>query len=188
MNFLLFVFATIACVFPLQSDTSLTKYSVKSGMIKYSYEGRSNLTEVIFFDDYGELFYDRKSTIINENNSMVTNSIVRVIRYDTLFLLDTKTNIVTQNFIVNTDEKIKHNIISKEMIMNLGYVYSGSETVSGIICAKYTGEYGTICMWNDIVIKSEMEIMDVKIKMEAIEVVTGIVIESSKFILTNNNL
>lgn len=188
MNFILFVFVIITCVFPLQSDISLTKYPVKSGMIKYSYEGRANCTEVIYFDNYGELFFDKKSTKVKENNSMVTNSIIRVIKHDTLFLLNTKNNILTKNLIVNSDEKIKHNIISKEMLLDLGYIYHGSETISGIVCAKYTGEYGSICVWNNIIIKSEMEIMDVKIKMEATEVVTGIIIDSSKFILTNNNL
>lgn len=72
------------------------------------------------------------------------------------------------------------------MLHEMGYMFTGTDEVSGIICDRYNGENGSMWVWNNIILKSEIEIMEVQIRMEAVEIVTGISIAESMFELPDN--
>lgn len=168
----------------LQSDSDVDKYPVKSGKIVYQYEGRNSCNEVIYFDDYGDLYYDLKISSKIENGKLVKCSKLKILHQDTVLTFDTESNKESRCVVVDYSVKVKQNIISDEMLHEMGYSLSGMDEVSGIVCSKYTCDDSIMWVWNNIILKSEIEIMDIKIKMEAVEVVTGIDIDPSIFRLS----
>ena len=186
MNNLIILLAYISGILQIQSDTLLDRYPIKSGMIKYQYAGRANCIEVIFFDDYGELYYDLKTTSSTEKGKVISRSKVKIQRQDTVIMYSTENNTASMHLVSELTSKLKHNIISNEILRDMGYSMSGYEEISGVICDKYSGENGTMWIWNNIILKSEMIIMDISVKMEAIEVLTGVEVADSKFKLPKN--
>ena len=63
----------------------------------------------------------------------------------------------------------------------MGFNETTHEIVAGCECDKYVGDNGKLWVWNNIILKSEMEIMGIKITTEATEVVIGVEIDASKF-------
>ncbi len=188
MNQLLILLISFSGLLNIQSDTIMNKYPVKSGKITYQYEGRNSCSEVIYFDDFGDLLYDLKTIFNTENGKDVKCSTLKILRQDTVFVFDAESNKISHCSKANCSDNVKQNIISSEMLLEMGYVFSGTEEVSGIICEKFNGDNGSMWIWNNIIIKSEMEIMEVQIRMVAIEIVTGISIEESIFELPANFL
>lgn len=186
MCHLLIVLVFISGVFQVQSDSIPDKYPFKSGMIKYQYTGRANCTEVIYFDDYGELYYDLKTTSSIEKGKIISISKLKIQRQDTVILLNAENNTASIHLAEEQSFNLKHNIINIEMLKGMGYSPIGSEEISGVTCDIYSGENGTMWVWNNIILKSEMVIMDINVKMEAVEVLTGVEVASSKFKLPKN--
>jgi len=155
-------------------------------MIKYQYAGRANCIEVIYFDDYGELYYGLKTTSSKEKGKIIKKSRLNIQRQDTVILINEENHTASKHLAEELSFKIKHNLINIEMLRDMGYSPIDSEEVSGFICDKYSGENGTMWVWNNIILKSEIIIMDISIKMEAIEVVTGVEVADSKFKLPKN--
>jgi len=63
----------------------------------------------------------------------------------------------------------------------MGFEQTASENIAGCECEKYVGDNGKLWVWNNIILKSEMEIMGIKITTEATEVLIGIEIDTSVF-------
>jgi len=173
---LVFLFTLIIVIYNLNGQ-GLKLYPFKSGMIKYKLEGKTYANETIYFDDYGRF---------TSNLNTKHDSILTILRYDTIYELNIKTNSL---IIIPTDENTfnsKQKLISQETLKTLGFLKSNTENIAGIQCNKYVGENGSLWVWNSIVLKSEMEILDTKISIEATEVLIGIDIPKSKFEIPNN--
>ena len=173
----------INLVFNLNAQ-DLQLYPVKTGIISYKYEGRTSGKEIIYFDSYGNLFFSLKT--VYSNKTTEGDSLLTILKNDTLYQI----NIVDQTVIINSNandiSNSKHNIISSEILSALGYVVSETEIIAGKTCNKYTGENGTLWVWNNIVLKSETEIMNTYIIKEATEVTIGINVPSSRFEIPEN--
>jgi len=163
------LFLIIVMTFGLNAQ-NVQLYPTKSGMIKYTFEGRTNGTETIYFDDYGKLLSVLKTTS--------TESDLSIFRNDTLFKINIPNNTVT---IYADNQTVKSKLISPEMIEMLGYEKLSNENIVGVSCITYSGKNGKLWVWNNIVLKSEMEIMDISISSEAVIFKTDIVIPPSKF-------
>jgi len=171
----LFVIIMMASTLDAQNEQL---YPVKSGMIKYKFEGRANGTETIYFDDFGKLWSSLKVTSMLTDLATKYDSVLVILRNDTVFEL----NIVEHTVIIknNLNRNIQ-NIISNNALTMLGFTKTGIDIISGRNCDKYIGENGSLWVWNNIVLKSEMEILDTNITKEATEIIMGIDIPKSKF-------
>jgi len=180
---LAFIFIIINLLNSLSAQ-DLQLYPVKTGMISYKYEGRTSGNEIIYFDSYGEFFFRLKT--VYSNNKAVNDSLLTILKHDTLYQID----IIGQTVIINSDTNDfnidKHNIISSEILSALGFVNSGIENIAGKSCNKFSGENGTLWVWNNIVLKSETEIMNTNIIKEATEIFIGIDIPASRFEVPDN--
>lgn len=176
----LFLIVVIFSVLNLSAQ-DLQLYPFKSGMIKYKFEGITKGSEIIYFNDYGQLLSDLKISLISHNNNIEQNSILKIYKYDSLIVLNIKDKTATISSLSNNLNKSKQNLISQDMIKTMGFIKTGSEKIVGVNCDKYEGETGYLWVWNNIVLKSEMEIMGTKIITEAIEIRTNIKILKSKY-------
>lgn len=179
----LFVLAIVS-LFPNNSKQNLQEYVFKSGMIKYKLEGRISGTEQIYFDDYGKLFYDLKT--INRNKTEYSDITLNILCYDTIITIKEIDHTAIKSTVSDLNLKNKHNLINPELLIEMGYTKTSDEKVSGIVCEKYSGENGNMWVWNNIILKSEIEIMGIIIYSEAIEIITGIDIPKTKFQIPNN--
>ncbi len=154
-------------------------YPVKSGLLEYKFEGRTQGTEIIYFDDYCKLLSIKKTRLLVSDGNTVEQTVLSIFRNDTLFEVNTHNNTVS---IYTPDNYVdQRKFISNSMLQALGYAKFGNEKIAGINCVKYSGKNGNLWVWNNIVLKSEMEIIDIVISSEATMVMTDIVIPQSKF-------
>jgi hypothetical protein len=154
----------------------LKTYKFKCGIIKYKIQGRVNKTEVIYFDNYGKLLSD-ETTSVSEGGSIEQTKYI--LKNDSILELRGHKIISKTKYSESTNSHNK--LISETMINSMGFKQTGSEIVAGCECEKYVGESGKLWIWNDIILKSEMEIMGIKITTQATEVVIGVEIDASEF-------
>lgn len=170
------ILSLVLFLIPEAHPQKLSTYKFKSGIIKYKTVGRNSKTEIIYFDNYGKVLLDETTTILLQGETKKTKSLLK---NDTIFELQGNT-IIHQTKYKETAQGI-HKLISGETISAMGYKLSGSELVAGCECDKYVGENGKLWVWNDIILKSEIEIMGIKIITEATEIIIGIKIDAAKF-------
>jgi hypothetical protein len=151
-------------------------YKFKCGIIKYKTQGRTNKTEVIYFDNYGKLISDETTSLSDEGSIEKTRFIIK---NDSLLELRGHTIISKTKY--NESANSHNKLISKETINSMGFEQTASENIAGCECEKYVGDNGKLWVWNNIILKSEMEIMGIKITTEATEVLIGIEIDTSVF-------
>jgi len=154
-------------------------YPTKSGMIKYEFKGRTKGIEIVYFDDYGKLLSIKKTVFLISNENTTEQTTLSIFKNDSLFEANMQNNTVSVYSLDNNTTKSK--FISTEMLQTLGYNKLGNEDIAGITCVIYSGKNGTLWIWDNIVLKSEMEIMEIIISSEATLVMTDIVIPQSKF-------
>jgi len=169
LSFIVF-FATAA------NSQEFKTYKFKCGIIKYKTEGRTSKTEIIYFDDYGKLLSDEITSLSAQGILQKTRNILKK---DTIFVVNGHTLISKTKY----DETVTklNKLISTKTINSMGFEQITSENIAGCKCEKYVGENGKLWIWNDIILKSEMEIMGIKITTEATEVLIGIEIDASIF-------
>ena len=163
---LAFIFAIATTVLSLNAQ-NLQLYPFKSGMIKYKFEGKTTFYETIYFDDYGRLYSNLKTTTIISNSIIKHDSILTILKNDTIYELNiNKNSLIISPKNVITDNG-KQYLISNDMIQALGFTKLGNEDVAGISCDKYESENGSLWIWNNIVLKSEIVSLDTNIITEA---------------------
>ncbi len=169
-----------------ESVQDVNKYPFKSGMIKYKLEGRVEGTEEIYFDNYGNKLYDLKTVCHETKGILSCDSSLRIVCSDTIIILNTSEQTACSYFLEDTVINCNNNIVSADILESMGFFKSGTDNITGVICNIYSGENGTMWVWNNIIIKSEMEIMNINMKMEAVEILTEIDVADSKFKLPKN--
>ena len=180
-----FIFIIINLSFNLDAQ-DLRLYPFKSGMIKYKFEGRISGTEIIYFDEYGKLISDLK--IINHisNTGSKYDSIQIILKHDTIFELDVSNHTAVVISSTKKANKTYQNIISQETIKILGYTKMGCDNISGINCDKFSGENGSLWVWNNIVLKSEIKFLGSNIVTEVTEIIIDIDIKKNRFEISSN--
>ncbi len=164
-------------------NQSQKSYPVKSGMIKYKLEGRTNGSRLIYFDNYGALIY--LEDIFTKPN-VSANSEVKILCCDTLITINDQTHTAQVQIINQADMQFKDNIISPEILHSLGYCKTGSEEVSGMNCDKYEGDNGKIWIWKNLIFKTEMHILNSLVKKEVVEFNPKQIISASRFKIPKN--
>ncbi|PLX01807.1 MAG: hypothetical protein C0595_13470 [Marinilabiliales bacterium] len=164
-------------------DEGLQNFELKSGKISYKIEGRKTGSQIILFDDFGSSYYEYNCTKILGKEKIIS---IRIIVNDTLIILNPQTGFATKSIIKNNNIKNKSILITPELLNLMKYIKTGNEVVSGVLCEKYSSEGGELCIWNNLILKSEVNVMNTKTKIESTELLTGILIPKSKFKIPNN--
>ena len=163
----------VASIFQIEGQ-SKPPFPFKSGMIQYHFEGRTKGTEILYFDEYGNLFSDSKTITGRKYPDVV------LLKHGITTVLDQmhRTATVQEHF---RQTVIAKKLITKGMLSAMGFKKKGEEKVANISCDKYAGENGTLWVWNSLILKSKMEVMGIKINTEATKILTGINISSATF-------
>jgi hypothetical protein len=156
------------------------KNSIQSGIIKYTFNGLSQGTERVCFDDYGRHISYLKVTT-SFSSEIHYDSAFILVRHDSLFEYDLTSHKLIRQIDASSSGEISRNFISPEIIAALGFNHVGHETIAGKDCQKYTNESGNIWVWHNIVLKSETEIMHTVLTTEAVEIQTNIIIPEEYF-------
>ncbi len=160
-------------------------YDFKSGKVVYRLEGSVNGREVIFFDDYGKRFYQYKKTE-TATGKKVTELYIE--SNDSLFTYKTGDEKPVITPISPQKNPVPKNSITKEMLQKMGFLFKGKERAGNVLCDKYVSGDTILWIWNRIIIKSEIEIMDIHLKKEAVTIETGIDIPGKRFAFSRNNV
>jgi len=161
----------------------LQKFKTKSGKISYKIEGRKTGSQIIFFDDFGSSYYEYNCTQVFGKEKVTS---IKIIVNDTLIILNPQTGIATKNIIKNNNIKNKSILITPELLKRMNYTKIGDEVISGVLCEKYSSEGGEFYIWHNLILKSEISVMNMKTKLESTEFLTGILIPKQKFKIPNN--
>ncbi len=159
------------------SSQEVQKFPVKSGIINYKFDGRLQGTEIICFDDYGKLTHNYK-VITNSSNKTVKNT-TTIYKHDSLFEIYNSDRTIYAKKAPNNI--LNHKLITLETLELLGYKEAGSKHVANFICKSYISNTGTIWIWNNIVLKSEIDVLGKTNTVEATKIITDIEIPKSKF-------
>jgi len=145
-------------------------YPFKSGLINYALHGLTEGTERICFDDFGQHFSYLKVTTHSTSSGLPADSLLIIIQHDSLFEYDLTKHKLLRQEETGPNDQPRLNIITPEMINLLGYRLTGHEQIAGKTCDKFTGENGNLWVWNRIVLKSEVEIIDAHLITEATDI------------------
>jgi hypothetical protein len=186
MSYLIVLVASFIYFLQVHPINNTESFPFKSGMIKYEFEGRMTGTELIYFDNYGDLYCSIKtlSQTNDGNSSKISTLCIRC--YDSTIICDLNDQNGLMKLIRATESDNKNKIISEKMLEYMGYNKIGTKRVSGILCNSYSGESGNMCVWNNIILKLEIVIMSIHVNMEAVDVRMGIDVPSSTFELPEN--
>ena len=180
-----FLISLILAILPFHGSLKQVQkpYPIKSGMIKYKIEGRTNGSELIYFDNYGELIYIEKSY---KESNLKTNSDIKILCCDTLITFNNKNLTAHKKFIDRKTQSIENNIVTPKILHSLEYLLTGTETISKIKCDKYEGDNGKIWIWKNLIFKTELFVLNTLIKKEVVEFIQEPEIATNKFNIPEN--
>ncbi len=161
------------------------RYDFKSGMIKYRIEGNISGTEVIFFDDFGNLYYDCKQTT-TETGKKQTELYIE--KNDSVFIYNSNQNKPVVKTISQNNHSVAKNRVADSMLKEMGFEYIGKEKAGDVLCDKYVSDNTVLWIWNHIIIKSQVEVMNVILKKEAVKIETGNNMPAGRFQFSVKNI
>ena len=165
-----------------QTLSSQTKNNllVKSGKIEYQFGDDFSGKEVIYFDDFGT----KKNITENRNVTGGRQSVKTktIINGSKMLETDLQTGKYSFSELSNNRQSGFENV-TDEMLQAGQFKKTGSATVAGLPCEKYEGYSGTLYVWNKIILKSEITIIDKKLSKTAVLVDTLSTIPASLFLI-----
>ncbi len=168
----------------------IKKYPFKSGIIEYKCEGNRTGTETMYWDEYGHKEYHIRN-LETKTSTEVEKSVEHIlyIGVEMYSWEDGKeAGMKIKNPILETmeeDPNMTWEQLSKNVLTNLGYKKVGSETVAGKKCEVWQG-MSKAWIWKGLTIKTDANILGVKITQTATDINTGARVSSSKFELPDN--
>jgi len=141
-------------------------YLIKTAQINYIYSGDFTGSETLAFDNYGlkeilikKLHTDKGGKIVESKTVKINDTVVEIDlstlkKHITYLIHDNKTN------------------TPLSLLKAGNFNKTGEETIAGCTCQKYSGEMGVICIWKDIILKSEITVADKKMIKTAVSVDT----------------
>ena len=164
---------------------SYKKYPFKSAIIEYTISGNSTGTKTTYIADYGykqaelsEITTSIMGFKTKEKKDVITiGSTINTIDHQTKSVTKTN-NPFAEKYANNIGEDyIK---TGEDVLIALGFKKSGTETILGKKCTIWKG-MNTIYTWKGLVLKSETNIMGMKITETATSIKTNLNISSEKF-------
>lgn len=162
-----------------------SKYQIKSGIVSMNSEimGIKN-TVIMYFDDYGKK--ESKITtgefmgIKTENMNLTKDGYMYTV--DLLKKTGTKMKALQDN-----PQDLDFSALSEEIVKEMNIKKEGTETFLGKTCDKFSINYekmrmkGSYLVWQNIAIKTDMQISGMKMKVEATKIEENISIPADKF-------
>lgn len=159
------------------------KYSLKSGIVEMKSQVMGmEQKQVLFFDEYGAKecvevtasMFGQKAHNLNINKDGYAYSI------DMVKKIGTKIKIPT-------DAALNFNDLGKGIAKEMNIKKTGTETVLGKTCDKYTIDYkkqqmkGYYLVWNGIALKTELTVMGMKTLVEVTKIDENAAVPADKF-------
>jgi hypothetical protein len=156
-------------------------YPVKSAYIEYVHSGSSNGTETMYMDNNGKRSA-RYSELTTKSLGSTTKTNQIVIQKDTIiYSIDMiKKTGVKQTFHIDPKDLEKWEKTAEELYGDLGFKKIGEEVVIGKKCDIWEGMSTKVWIWQNLSLKSEINIFG-KTLIEAKKVEVGGSIDKSKF-------
>jgi hypothetical protein len=183
MKKLLFISLILSIVISAQD---FKRYEFKSGKVVYQSTGSMTGTETMYFDNYGMLeVKNTKATLEMMGIKQVSDTKV-IMNNKFVYTIDNNSGEATKMenplysmFPEGTDlEKV-----GEEMMKNMGGIKIGTETVSGKDCEIWEIKklMSKVWVWKSIPIKSEVNMMGLKITQIATSVEVDIDVSADEF-------
>jgi len=180
-----FLILILTATLILGQSTQL-KYHIKSGIIEYEVSGASKGKEVVYFDDYGikEAKYSNQEIemmgIKQKTNQIVISDSKNIYTLD----VETKTGTKMKNPLLGSMPEDKNlEELGKEIMTNMGGKVIGSETLLGKNCEIWEVSQlsAKIWVWNTIPLKTEVNMMGLKITSTATKFEPNASVPKEKF-------
>ena len=191
----LFIIAlSLIFVFQAQAQQAQKRYTVESGKIEYKLTGNTTGTKTVYFDDYGEKYYEQLKSvsvtkIFGVTDRTETNKIT-IINKSHFWTIDkengnnmegelpyyTSSRATFGNMTEAEQKKFADNLLK-----SFGGKREGTEKILGYTCEKVSVMGSLSWIYNGIILKSETEIMGIVAIETAINFEENISISSSRF-------
>jgi len=155
-------------------------YLIKTAQVNYIYSGDFTGSEILAFDNYGlkEILIKKLHTA--KGGKIVESKTVKI--NDTVVEIDLSTLKKQVTYLKHDNKTDNANSLLKAGNFNK----TGEETIAGCTCQKYSGEMGVICIWKDIILKSEITVADKKMIKTAVSVDTLSALKPVLFSINDN--
>ena len=194
MKQLLIITLGLLFAFQVQAQQSQKKYAVESGKIEYKLTGNTKGTKTVYFDDYGEKYYEQlnsvsvtkmfgvtdrtetnKTTIINKRHFWTVDKITGK-NYEGELPFYTSSKSAFENMTEAEQKKF-----ADDVIKSFSGKREGTEKILGYTCEKISLMGSFSWIYKGIVIKSETDVMGIIANETAISFEKNISISASKF-------
>ncbi len=160
-------------------------FPFNSARIEYSLSGDIQGKEVLFIDGEKEA---RESVVVTEvlGEKIVTQSAI-ITNGENVFLensvsgTDLKENVHHQKLQELSGEERKEYYLNNVVLGGLEPEKIGVETVAGKECNLYKVNFGSICVWENVVLKKEIDLMENQMTMVAEKIELDVVIPRNTF-------
>ena len=194
MKQLIIITISLLFAFQVQSQQSAMKYAVKSGKIEYKLTGNTTGTKTVYFDDYGEKYYEQlKSVSITKifgvTDRTETNKIT-IINKSHFWTIDkiNGSNIEGELPFYTSSRSAFENMTEAEqkkfaddLLKSFGGKREGSEKILSYTCEKISVMGSLSWIYEGIILKSETEVMGISANETATSFEKNISIPASKF-------
>jgi len=164
-----------------QKNKTSYYYPVKSAYIEYVHSGSTNGTETLYVDNHGRISA-RYSELTTKSLGSTTKTKQIVIQKDSIvYTIDAeKRTGVKQTIPFKPEDVEKWADTAEEMYKDLGFKKTGEGVVLGKQCDIWEGMSSKIWIWQNLSLKSEINIFG-KTVIEAKKVEVGGSVDKSKF-------
>ena len=171
------------------SAATPTRFDAKAGRVEFTLSGMQTGTETMTWDDYGARTVTETTTTTAIGNLPPRTHERRVIRTgDTMIVLDLEKktalkmeHILEQAKAVTGSQDMR--VFSEQMMAQMGASKTGSDTVVGKSCDVWTmTQMGmTVCVWKGLALKTDGNMMGVKIGKLATKVDENVAVDPALF-------
>jgi len=194
MKQLLILTLGLLFAFQTQAQQAQKRYAVESGKIEYKYTGNTTGTKTVYFDDYGEKYYEQLKTVsVTKMFGVVdrteTNKIT-IINKSHFWTIDKKNdnNMEGELPYYNSSRAVYGDMTEAEqkrladnLLASFGGKREGTEKILGYTCEKISVMGSFSWIYKGITLKSETNVMGVEVNETAISFEKNISIPASKF-------
>lgn len=157
-------------------------FPFKNAMIRYQHSSPQVNEEVLFISDYGKYFLD---LTISANENLSRDTIGFLVTdykaYEISYSDQSVFPISQQDY-----SGYKGKLISTGQIDAMGFVETGTETVFGLKCQRYSGRFGEFWLYRGIVIQSNLMLMNQMNQYKLVQIDTVSRVSSYIFEITKN--
>ncbi len=162
---------------------SLKRYPFKSAIIELQYGGSSSGTQFIYIDDYGMREAKIDSFMTEMFGMQAPTHKIQIQDWDSTFSADlVKRSGMSGLNPLTANERKQLSLAGEEIAKGMG-MEAGEETVAGKTCKVWSLESlgSRVWLWNDITLKSEVDLGDVKQQLEAKRIEIDVPVPADKF-------